>query len=351
MISRKTYPITCFLLFIGWLWVTEARAQVPKTIHLAPTPLFRDPITDGVADPALIYNKEEKSWWMLYTQRRANVDAADVAYCYGTAIGIASTADEGRTWVYRGTLDLDFEKGQNTFWAPDVVYHDGQYHLFVTYIRGVRNHWGGEAKMAHYTSSNLWDWKFLEFPQLTSKKVIDPSLFRDQKGIWHMWYKDEAQPEGNLFVAESKDLKNWETHAKPVFPGHGQEGPKVFQFKGYYWLLTDEWAGMRVYRSTDLIHWEKQGRILDDKGKRPDDTPTGAHGDVIVLKDKAYVFYFTHPGREEHTKAENDKNGVLPYALRRSSAQVAELRFEEGTLIARRDEPFDFVLSAPPDSF
>ena len=27
---------------------------------------------DGAADPVLIWNREEKKWWMLYTQRRAN---------------------------------------------------------------------------------------------------------------------------------------------------------------------------------------------------------------------------------------------------------------------------------------
>ena len=28
-------------------------------------PLFRDPITDGAADPVLIWNRTEKNWWML----------------------------------------------------------------------------------------------------------------------------------------------------------------------------------------------------------------------------------------------------------------------------------------------
>src|SRR6476620_9005692 len=79
-------------------------------VHIAPAPLYRDPVTDGAADPVIIWNRQEKSWWMLYTQRRANLDAADVAYCYGTPIGIASSKDNGQTWVYRGTLKLDFDR-------------------------------------------------------------------------------------------------------------------------------------------------------------------------------------------------------------------------------------------------
>jgi len=98
---------------------------------------------------------------MLYSQRRVNTEAPDVGYSYGTKIGIASTEDHGQTWVYRGTLDLEFEKGLNTFWVPDIVYYHGLYHMFVGYIKGARIHWGGQARMAHYTSINLWDWKFL----------------------------------------------------------------------------------------------------------------------------------------------------------------------------------------------
>ena len=85
-----------FLLYTMSLWGQ----------HQAPAPLFRDPITDGAADPVLIWNRTEKNWWMLYTQRRANSETADVAYCYGNQIGIASSDDHGQSWVYRGTLDL-----------------------------------------------------------------------------------------------------------------------------------------------------------------------------------------------------------------------------------------------------
>ncbi|MET0244873.1 MAG: glycosyl hydrolase, partial [Flavitalea sp.] len=118
-------------------------------------------------------------------------------------------------------------------------------------------------------------------------------------------------------------------------------------YGNYYWLVTDEWKGMRVYRSTDLKNWEKQGMILDDHGKRPDDSPTGAHGDVVVIDNKLYVFYFTHPGREKHGESPLNKIGNQPYEIRRSSIQVAELKFENGTLVSNRDEPFDFRMTKP----
>jgi sucrose-6-phosphate hydrolase SacC (GH32 family) len=339
----KQFVIASFMVLIA---CSNLHAQNDSAItHPAPAPMFRDPITDGAADPVVFYNREEKSWWMLYTQRRANAETADVAYCYGNPIGIASSDDHGRTWVYRGTLDLKIDKGLNTFWAPDIAYQNGTYHLYVTYIVGARTHWGGQAHLAHFTSKDLWSWKFEDFPKLTSDDVIDPTLFQMPDKSWRMWYKDSRNPEGNMLMATSKDLKSWKTNNKPIFPGNQQEGPKVFKYGEYYWLLTDEWHGMRVYRSKDLDHWEKQGLVLNAPGKRFDDTPEGAHGDVVVVDNKAYVIYFTHPGRKKHTEAEiNKATGIYPFELRRSSISVAQLEFKDGTLVCDRDKPFDFYL-------
>lgn len=333
-------------IITGASFIGKAQETAADKIHIAPAPLFRDPVTDGAADPVVIWNREEKSWWMLYTQRRANVESADVAYCYGTSIGIASTKDNGQTWVYRGNLNLDFDKGVNTFWAPDIVYNNGEYHLFVVYIEGVRNHWGGKARMAHYTAKNLWDWKFNSFLKLTSENVIDASLFKMPDGGWRMWYKDETKGSA-IMMAEGKDLYEWTINTKPAISGTAQEGPKIFFFGEYFWMLTDEWHGMRVYRSKDCSIWEKQGTILEDASQRVEDTPSGAHGDVIVVNSKAYIFYFTHPGRKSHSEAPLNSDGVMPYNFRRSSIQVAPLEIKNKTLVSDRIKPFDFWLSNP----
>jgi hypothetical protein len=97
----------------------KAANQPGLDIAATPAPLFRDPIFDGAADPSVIWNPAEKEWWIFYTQRRATARIPGVAWCYGTKIGIAASHDEGRHWYYRGTAaGLDFEKGDNTFWAP-----------------------------------------------------------------------------------------------------------------------------------------------------------------------------------------------------------------------------------------
>ena len=79
-------------------------------------PLFRDPIYDGAADPVIIWNRQEESWWIFYTNRRAAGVNHGVSYMHGSDIGIASSADCGRTWTYRGIAGgLEYEKGRNTY--------------------------------------------------------------------------------------------------------------------------------------------------------------------------------------------------------------------------------------------
>lgn len=327
------------------LWLVAFCIDCYAQNGTAPAPLFRDPITDGAADPVMVWNRNEKTWWMLYTQRRANCESEDVAYCYGNAIGIASSADNGHSWVYRGTLDLKIDNGHNTFWAPDIVWHNGKYHLFAAYIEGVYNHWGGTAHIAHFVSKDLWKWKFEGFTKLSSDKVIDPTLLKRSDGMWQIWYKDEVR--GSItMTAVSKDLKHWKYDDKPAVGDGAHEGAKVFRYKDYYWMITDEWHGMRVYRSDDLIDWEKQGLILETPSDRLDDHPSGAHGDVVVAGESAYVIYFTHPGRSRHTDSPNDSNNILPFEFRRSSIQVAPLIFDNGTLTAPRNKDFDFYLPA-----
>lgn len=329
------YLFKKIILFIVVLSTMSVEAQVSA-------PLYRDPVTDGVADPCLIYNPLEKSWWMLYTQRRANVETANVAYCYGNEIGIAYSEDKGKNWRYRGTLDLEFERGKNTFWAPEVIYHKGVYHMFVSYIKGIGNHWSGKAKMMHYTSNNLWDWKFEGPVNLPKEDVIDATLLQLPDGNWRMWYKWDSK---SLF-ADSKDLFEWVGDDNPAISDHPHEGAIAFFFEDNYWLITDEWQGMAVYRSDNLNDWTKQsGRILDKPSRRKDDYPSGAHGDVVVAEGRAFIFYFTHPGRRFHTEEFHDENGNIQYKYRRSSIQVAELEVVENKLIVKdMDIPFDLFL-------
>ncbi|OXM87712.1 glycosyl hydrolase [Paenibacillus rigui] len=302
------------------------------------SPLFRDPMYDGAADPVLIWNRQTEEWWMIYTNRRATAEGPKFAWVHGTDLGIASSRDGGKTWLYRGIMEgLDIEWGRNTFWAPEVIWHEGQYHMYVSYIQGVPYDWDGHPrKMLHYTSKDLLQWKFQSELRLSSERVIDACIHQLPDGRFRMWYKDENH-HSHTYAADSQDLYHWEVMG-PVLTERAHEGPNVFYFKGSFWMVVDEWRGQGVFKSADGEAWERNGWILNEPGTRTDDATIGLHADVVVQQDQAYIFYFTHPDRPDHHK--------LPqtYAERRTSIQVARLDVKDGRLICDRNESFELSL-------
>lgn len=345
--------VLIFLIGSGMLQgdLTHISAQsVPReSMRLADAPLFRDPVYDGAADPMVIYNENDHTWYMFYTNRRANVAIPSTSWVYGTDIGVAVSHNNGKSWDYMGALDLEFERGRNTFWAPHVIYDNGLYHLYVTYIQGVHKSWSGNGKIAHYTSTNLWNWDFAGLiPLADEDPLLDATVFRKPSGQWGMWYKNSRH--GFTVEAVSDDLYTWTNTLGITIGDCPHEAPFVFFYKNYYWMLIDQWSGLGVYRSKDTDQWEKQTVILDKKGIRKEDNVRGSHPGVVVAGDKAYVFYFTHPGWEKEGgwSDESDKideAGILPHIYRRSSIQVAELKVNaKGMMTCDRDALFDFYL-------
>jgi hypothetical protein len=309
------------------------------THALVPRPLFRDPIHDGAADPTVIWNREEGAWWMFYTNRRAwSPPLDDVGWVHGTDIGIASSRDGGVSWLYRGiATGLDTDPGRHTYWAPEVVDDGHTYHMYVSFITGVPTRWSGHPRsIRHYSSTNLTEWEYQSTLSLSSDRVIDACVHPTPGSGYRMWYKDEAN-QSHTYAADSVDLHSW-TVRGPVVEHSAHEGPNVFELGGVYWMLVDEWAGLRVLRSSDLDEWELHDRILDAPGAGADDGTIGLHADVVTAGDDAFVFYFTQPGRPLGEALRDDL-----FEHRRSSIQVARARVVDGRLVCDRDE----TLSGP----
>jgi hypothetical protein len=309
---------------------------------LAAKPLFRDPVYDGAADPVVVWNRGEQKWFMFYTNRRATMtDLPGVSWVYGSPIGIAESNDGGATWSYRGTANIDYGEGEYTFWAPDVVYHDGVYHMFLTLVPGVYTTWAGEGRIDHLTSADLLTWEYRSTLSLAAPKVIDASVLRLPDGSWRLYYNNEVDHK-SVYYADSADLFTWRERGK-VLGNRAGEGPKAFWWRDRYWMIVDHWCGLGVYHSTDTLNWTPQAnRIVETPGHGPDDEVNGLHADVVVSDDRAYLFYFTHPGRKG---ADSEKDG---YDQRRSSIQVVELHIVDGQIVAHRDEP-TYIALLPPE--
>ena len=306
--------------------------------QVAAKPLFRDPVFDGAADPVVVRNVALGRWWMFYTNRRATAtELPGVSWVHGTRIGIAESGDDGASWHYLGTADIElpFALGgaDATHWAPDIVRaDDGVYHMFLTVVPGVFTDWKHPRHIVHLTSLDLRAWRNAETLKLAADKVIDASLARLPDGTWRMWYNNELDRK-SVYYADSADLTHWLDHGRAV-ADQGGEGPKAFQWHGAWWLITDVWRGLAVYRSTDAKTWTRQSdNLLEQPGQGLDDQVIGGHCDVVVSGERAFLFYFTHPGRHG---PDAKKDGL---EQRRSAIQVTELIQSGDTLRALRDAP------------
>ncbi|UOQ51210.1 glycosyl hydrolase [Hymenobacter cellulosivorans] len=324
-----------YLLFLFLLLPSVyTPAQTQPAGKLAPKPLFRDPVYDGAADPVVIWNKQEQKWWMFYTNRRAtDTTARGVTWVHGTRIGIAESGDGGATWRYRDTANIGYRPTPlYTHWAPDVVESKGVYHMFLTYVPGVFTDWNHPRSILHLTSPDLLNWKYESALALATDKVIDASVLQLPDGTWRLWYNNERDGK-SIYYADSPDLTHWQDHGKAL--AERGEGPKVFRWHNQYWMLLDKWQGLAVYRSPDLKTWTAQPeRLLEKPGQGPEDQAIGGHCDVVVRGGRAYLFYFTHPGRTQGTPS-----AASSIAAKRSLIQVVELHYADGKLTCNRDEP------------
>lgn len=309
-------------------------------------PIFVDPVLDGAADPTVIWNRERGEWWMFYTNRRAHFDGSGVAWIHGSPIGVANSPD-GWTWTYRGNvagLDAPGDSGLNTQWAPEVIFAEGEYHMFLTYFPGAPESFLNVARnIVHLTSPDLESWTRREVLALTSHRVIDAAVALCPDGLYRLWYKDEEHGSGT-FAATSATLFDWQVEGV-VIPGKPEgnphEGPNVFELGGFFWMIVDEWRGQAVYRSTDARAWTRQGLILGEPGADAEDKRFARHADVVVQDGWAALYYFTHPGWDEAAKS-----APVTGAERRTVIHAARLTVADGVLLAERDVE-RFALRAP----
>jgi hypothetical protein len=251
-----------------------------------PRPLYRDPPFDAPTDPVVCFNAETQKWYMYYTARRATAtDAPGVQWVHGTNIGMAESSDGGATWTYKGTADISYGKDRHpsdyTYWAPEVIWANSTYHMFLSFVPGIFSDWNHPREIVHLTSTDGIKWASIGPIDLKSDRVIDACVIQLPSGGWRMWYKDE-RGKNTITYADSPDLMKWETRGNAVTDYNG-EGPKVMHWKGRYWLIADCWRnGQRVWTSDDCLHWTPQDGGL-----------IGSHGDIVVSGDRAWWFYFS----------------------------------------------------------
>ena len=310
----------------------------------APKPLYRDPVTDGAADVSIVFDKAHREWAMFYTNRRATLkapDPKDVTWVHATPIGVATSKD-GLSWTYTGVANIPAACTGETLWAPELYAEGGVYHLWLTVVPGVFHRWGEKsatARIVHLTSKDLKAWTCGDTLGLGSDRVIDASVARIGDH-YRLWYKDERRG-SRIMAVDSPDLVHWTPVGDKPVVDVAAEGPKVFRWKGAWWLIADAWKGLIVLRSDDARTWTPQAaRLLEQPGTQATDTAKGQHPDVVVSGGRAFFYYFVHQTNEPQAKAD-------PYYGQRTAVQVAELKEEGGVISVDREAPVEQGLVAP----
>ena len=314
-------------------------------LYIPSAPYLYDPISKDVGDPTILFNHETGAAWVYYTQRDT-MKAEGPGWYHGCDIGMQSSQFGGFSWVYRGTAEglNTYMPGRNTFWAPEVVYHDGVYHMYVTFHIGVPMYAGDQAGkyifdeenrksggILHYTSTNLIQWTGGTRLKLEPDNghVIDAGVHPLRDGTWRIWYRAiDNTHKAMLGYADSKDLVHWENKGAAVEYDGYAEGPCVFYWKGFFWMLLDGMSakydaegGLAVLKSVDATQWEFQpGGLASGSTSRPKDGKLG-HCSVVVQGERAFLLYhcFVRPGN------------------RGATGQLAELLVIDGKLSCTRE--------------
>ena len=294
-----------------------------------PAPFYTDPLFDAAHDAEFVWHAGEQCWWVTYLQNRYNSPLSDPDDCNGcfylyTDLGLASTPDNGSTWIYRGVMqnlgqpsawgNLSAGMRQNgsahggaTWWRPAVVYNpdDKRYHGFFAYLLQSRGESGPttqqEYHVTHYTSADLIDWTFAGFlPSGASR--YDTVVFRIKDGRWLLVSAGAHPP-----TLQSRDLFTWEQCNDTALSFATDEGPHVTRWKQTMWMnwepRCDDTNTTRYSCEKNLLksedgglHWKEQPESLffgSRLSQRYLDSGQAHQGPLLPQGDSALVLYFT----------------------------------------------------------
>ncbi len=153
-------------------------------------------------------------------------------------------------WTYTGVASIPAWCAGQTLWAPELYAEGGRLSpVGDRVVPGVFHRWGkaATARIVHLTSKDLKAWTCGDVLDLGSDRVSDASVAKIGDR-YRLWYKDERKG-SRIMAVESPDLVHWTPAGDKPVVDMAAEGPKVFRFKGAWWMIADAWKGLIVLRS------------------------------------------------------------------------------------------------------
>ena len=204
--------------------------------------------------------------------------------------------------------------------------------MYLTYVPGVFENWNHPRNIIHLTSKDLLNWKVRINIETCNDKVIDAWCFNfpitpGAYGTIMRWMESRSGMRTvricTTGLTKGKQLQQEEKDQKFL-------NGKIIT--GWWLMYGKEW---RSISPMILLNWTRQSsRILEVGGTGKDDGAIGGHCDVVLNNDRAFVFYFTHPGRTALNPAQGSS-----VEARRSVIQVAELEYKDGEISCNRNKP------------
>lgn len=243
---------------------------------------------------------------------------------------------------------------ETAFRDPAVVYHDGVFHIFPTYIRTEED---GKVYLytAHTTSRDLVDWSEARIltPKGQQLNFSSPGNVIRFEGEWVMCLQSYPIPglkrcgplrwanrDARIFVMRSDDLQRWSEpellRVKGPDVPREEMGrmidPYLVEDKdepGKWWCFYKQ-DGVSYSWSRDLEHWTYQGR-----------TSSGENVCVLVQDDKYILFHSPGNGigikRSRDLKHWEDRGQLI--TLGQQNWPWAETRLTAGVVLDLREEP------------
>jgi len=124
-----------YLILAASMWALAATAVKPRETR-PPASIPGPGLRITPTDPALCYNAEQKKWLMFYTQRRGNGDQPDPWHAH--RCGRVRRRRRHLDLPRLGAIDYGADKYPDgyTYWAPDVIWFKGIYHMYLTFRAG-----------------------------------------------------------------------------------------------------------------------------------------------------------------------------------------------------------------------
>ena len=205
------------------------------------------------------------------------------------------------------------------------------FHMFLTVVPGVFEDWNHPRSIVHLTSKDL-----RTLARRASRCSSPPSAPSTRRSIrlpdggWRMYYNNELDGQIDLVCRQSRPReldRSRQAHRRP-----GRRRARRLS------LARQVVADHRRLEGSCRVLIRLTAQTLDAAARTtcsrrraaaPMTRSQGQHADVVVSGDRAWLFYFTHPGPQAERKQSDT------YETRRSSIQVVELQERDGRISVR----------------